>query len=150
MRFFISKIHSKEGSVLTFFAVLLPVFLIMLSFVIDIGKAFILKSELNKACLIAAEEASKCIDLEKAQNFGINVLQDDFHIILKDFFQKNYAQKNNFSITSLDYRVVDSIDNPRYIIVTCQARSECFFLKVFGIEYIDVNASGIGRLRKIK
>ncbi len=150
MRFFISKIHNRNGSVMTFFAVLLPIFLLMLSFVVDIGKAFILKSELNKACLIAAEEASKCIDLEKAQNLGINVLNEDYPVTLKDFFYKNFEQKNNFSIISIDYKVVDGMDDPRYIEVSCQARSDCFFLKVFGIDSITVNASGIGRLRKIK
>lgn len=135
---------------MTFFAFLLPVFLLMLSFVFDIGKAFVLKSELNKACLIAAEEASKRIDIEIAKESGRHVLRNDYAVTIHDFFYKNHGPKGISSIQSLSYHVADGLDGPRYIEVRCQARSDCMFLRIFGIDHIMVHGSGIGRLRKIK
>jgi hypothetical protein len=150
MRYFTSKKDDKKGSVLTFFALLLPVFFLMTSFVVDLGKAFVLKSELNKACLIAAEEAAKCIDLSKAQDMGINTLDSGYVTVLGEFFYNNVRQRSGMSIISLSYYVIDSTSDPRYIEVRSQAISECHFLRIFGIGHITVNAKGIGRLKKIK
>jgi Flp pilus assembly protein TadG len=150
MRPFISKASIKNGSVMTFFALLLPVFILLTGFVIDIGRAFVLKSELNKACLIAAQEASRCVDLEKAMDDGSNIIRGDYSLILREFFYKNFYQRQDFSITSLDHSIGGSRDDPRYVQVSAKANSHCFFLRMIGIEYIVVNAEGIGRLRKIK
>ena len=78
----------NKGSVLLIVAILLPVFILLLGFVVDIGRAFLYKEEINKACMVAAEEASKCIDIEAAQEFGINKLADDYPDIIYEYFYK--------------------------------------------------------------
>ncbi|MBU4292842.1 MAG: pilus assembly protein, partial [Actinobacteria bacterium] len=59
--------YSKQGSpgnVLIFTAILMPLFILLIGLVTDIGRALVYKEELNKACMIAAEEACKKIDID--------------------------------------------------------------------------------------
>lgn len=143
-------IFSSRGSVMVFFAIILPVFILLTGMVVDIGRAMAEKTELNKACMVAAEEASKCIDMEAAQELGINRLADNFPDIIYEYFNKNYRSKDYVSINYLKYNVIDSIDNPKYIEVYSQAKVQCFFLKIVGIDDILVNSRALGRLRRIK
>ena len=118
--------------------------------VVDIGRAFICKEELNKACMIAAEESSKSINIEVAQNLGSNTLSDSYADKVYYFFYSNYVEKPNSRINYLSYSVLDSLTNPKYIEVTCEAEIDCFFLKLISIENIKVHSKANGRLRRIK
>ncbi len=139
----------NRGSVLLIVAILLPVFILLLGFVVDIGRAFLYKEEINKACMVAAEEASKCIDIEAAQEFGVNRLADNYPDIIYEFFYKNYKD-TDCSINNLQYNVIESIDNPKYIEVYCEADVRCFFLRIISIDNIKVHTKANGRLRRIK
>jgi len=141
---------NNKGSVLVLVAMLMPVFILLTGFVVDIGRAFLYKEEINKACMIAAEEASKCIDMEAAQNLGINRLEPDYPDIIYEYFYKNYENPAGCAIKSLDYNVIESIDNPKYIEVYCEADVKCFFLKIISIENITIHTKANGRLRRIK
>lgn len=118
--------------------------------VIDIGRALACKAELNKACMIAAEEASKCIDIEAAQDLGINKLENNYSGIIYEYFDKNYVGNSSTAVTYLNHRVVGSVNNPKYIEVYCEAKISCIFLKIIGIDHILVHTKAHGRLRRIK
>ncbi|MCL5772525.1 MAG: hypothetical protein M1479_09695 [Actinobacteria bacterium] len=143
-------LKNEKASSMILSAVLLPVFVMLIAFVIDIGGSMMLKEELYKACLISAEETSKAIDLNKAQTEGLNNLNADFEQVINDYFQKNFKPVKNASLSNLDYEVIDSIENPKYILVAGQAQYKTFFLKIIGIENINVHSQAQGRLRRIK
>ena len=143
------KLKDERASVLVIFAVLLPIFLLMIGFVVDIGGAIVLKEQLYKACLISSEEATKSIDISKAQNEGLNVLNCEFDDVIEEFFNKNVKFASNIHLNYLDYEVVESISNPKYIKVSAEAIYETFFLKVIGINEIKVHSKAEGRLKRI-
>lgn len=141
---------SNKGSILIIVALLMPLFIMLAGFVVDIGRAFVYKEEINKACMVAAEEASKCIDIEAAQEFGVNELVDDYSDIVNEYFFKNYNNDSGCNINYLTYNVMDSLDNPKYIEVYCEANVNCFFLKLISIDNIAIHTKANGRLRRLK
>lgn len=145
-----SNFKINRGSILAIVAMLMPIFILLVGFVVDIGRAFIYKEEINKACMVAAEEASKCIDMEAAQNLGINKLADNYPDIIYEYFSRNYKDTGGCSINYLNYKVIGSKDNPKYIEVSCEADINCFFLKVISIDHITIHTKANGRLRRIK
>lgn len=150
MRYSSFNLSVNKGSILILIALLLPVFMLLVGFVVDIGRVFLYKEEINKACMVAAEEASKCIDIEAAQTLGINKLADNYPDIIYEYFYKNYENNTGCSIKNLGYSIVDSIDNPKYIKVYCEADVSCFFLKIISINNITIHTKANGRLRRIK
>jgi len=144
------NLRVSKGSILVTVVILMPVFILLTGFVVDIGRAFLYKEEINKACMIAAEEASKCIDIEAAQNLGVNRLADNYENIIYEYFYKNYEDSDGCKINYLDYDVIESLDNPKYIEVSCEADVRCFFLKIISINNITIHTRANGRLRRIK
>ena len=145
-----SRFKNSSGSAIVLIAILLPVFLLIIGMVVDIGRALMCKEELNKACMIAAEESSKCINIETAQSLGSNILSDDYTDTIYYFFYENYNEKPNSRINYINYSVLDNVTNPKYIEVSCEAEIDCFFLKLISIENIKVHSKANGRLRRIK
>ncbi len=141
---------SNKGSVLIIVAILLPVFILLVGFVVDIGRAFLYEEEINKACMVAAEEASKCINIKAAQDLGVNRLADNYSDIIYEYFYKNYESNAGCTISYLNYNVIENIDNPRYIEVYCEANVSCFFLKIISIDNITIHTKANGRLRRIR
>src|SRR4030066_2491270 len=129
--------NSNKGSILIIVALLMPLFILLAGFVVDIGRAFAYKEEINKACMIAAEEASKCIDIEAAQEFGLNKMVDDYSDIINEYFYRNYNNGSYCNINYLSYNITDSIDNPKYIAVYCEANVSCFLLNIISIVNIN-------------
>lgn len=146
----IEKVKNEKAMSMITSAIFLPIFVMFIAFVIDIGGSIMLKEELYKACLISAEEASKAIDMEKAQNLGLNNLNNRFDHVIDDYFKMNFKPINNANLNNLGYEVIDSIENPKYILVFAEARYKTFFLKIMGIENINVHSQALGRLRRIK
>ncbi|MFA5015337.1 MAG: hypothetical protein WC549_07345 [Actinomycetota bacterium] len=144
------NLNSNKGSILIIIALLMPLFIVLIGFVVDIGRAFMYKEEINKACMIAAEEASKSIDINAAQEFGVNRLAEDYSDIINMYFYRNYDNDSGCNINYLSYNVLDNIDNPKYIEVYCEANVECFFLKMISIDNIAIHTKANGRLRRIK
>lgn len=145
-----SDSNLNKGSTLLIVVILMPIFILIVGFVIDIGRAFLYKEEINKACMIAAEEASKCIDIEAAQELGVNKLTENYPDIIYEYFYKNYKVVDDCTINALDYNVIENIDNPKYIEVYCEADVECLFLKIVSIDNIMIHTKANGRLRRIK
>jgi hypothetical protein len=143
------NILNHKGNVLIMTAVLMPLFLMLCGMVIDIGRAFAFKAEINRACMISAEEAAKEISIDIAQSSGSSSLTGNYDDTINRFFYLNISQPDNFSIKSIDYNVVDSTSCPKYINVYATAELECFFLKLAAIDSITVNSHGCGRLKKI-
>jgi hypothetical protein len=140
-----------RGSVLILFAFLMPLFIFMAGAAVDAGRAFVCKAEINKACMIAAEEASKEIDIDFAQMQGSVIIDTkSFNETVSKYFYSNILPKDNYNIESFEVDIMDSQNNPGYIIIKCRSRINCFFLKAAGIDSITVNSSAIGRLRRIK
>lgn len=144
------KLKNNKGSTLALIIILIPVFLLIVGMVVDIGRAFVIKEELNKACMIAAEEASKCIDMEIAESSGTNNLSGEYSNIIDYSFYNNYKDKSYSKINYLDHNISGSINNPRYIEVLCEVEIDCFFLKLISIDSIKVHSKANGRLRRIK
>jgi hypothetical protein len=145
-----SNSNSNKGSTLLIVVILMPIFILIVGFVIDIGRAFLYKEEINKACMIAAEEASKCIDIEAAQELGVNRLTEDYPNIIYEYFYKNFKNVDDCTISNIGYNVIESVDNPKFIEVYCKADVECLFLKIISINNITIHAKANGRLRRIK
>lgn len=135
----LKKLKKANASVLIMVAILMPVFMLLTGMIADIGRSLVFKEELNKACMAAAEEASKDIDISIAQNSGKNVLRDDFKDTVSVFFEKNYESRNGCLISYLNYEVIGGLDNPKYIKVSCEGKVRCFFLKIVGINDISVH-----------
>ncbi len=144
------RLRSNNGSTLVLVALLLPIFILLAGMVIDIGRAFLYKEELNKACMVAAEEASKSIDLEAAQDYGINKLSDDYIDILEEYFYRNYKGSPDVSLNLITHNIIGNKDNPKYIEVLAEADVRCFFLKIISIDNITIHTKANGRLRRIK
>lgn len=138
------------GSVMTGMALLLPIFILVLGMVIDIGRSLAYKAELSKACMVAAEEATKTIDMITAQGQGINKLDEKYRMTASDFFYANIEDYENAGAEELEIEVFGAEDDPRSIEVRCTGSSKCFFLKIIGISDVDVTGKAIGRLRRIK
>ena len=147
---FLNIFKNEKASSLILMAILMPIIIMLIAFVIDIGGSIMLKEELYKACLISAEEASKIIDLNKAQNEGVNNLSSSFEDTINDYFKKNFKPMKNSSLKNLNYKVVSSIENPKFVLVTGEANYKTFFLKFIGIENINVHSQAQGRLKRIK
>ena len=141
--------QGSSGNVLIFTAVLMPLFILLIGLVTDIGRALVYKEELNKACMIAAEEACKKIDMDYAQSFGSSVLDSSFELELFKYFEQNYRHKQNFILNYINYDIAGGIDNPKYLEVRCEAEVKCIFLKIVGIENIKIHSQANGRLRSL-
>ena len=146
----IFRLKNTRGSTLVLMIILIPVFLLIVGMIVDIGRAFVIKEELNKACMIAAEEASKCIDIGIAESSGTNNLSEEYSSTINSSFYNNYKDKSYSKINYLNHTISGGIDNPRYIEVLCEAEIDCFFLKLVSIDTIKVHSKANGRLRRIK
>lgn len=145
------KNKSCKGSVLILCAFLMPLFLFMAGAAVDAGRAFVCKAEISKACSIAAEEASKEFSIDFAQQHGtVSLDVKAFNEAASGYFYSNILPKENYSIESFEVNIVDSASNPRYVVIRCRSRLNCFFLKAAGINSIYVNSAATGRLRRIK
>jgi len=145
-----SRLKKECGAVYILIILLMPVFLMITGMVIDIGRAFVIKEELNKACMITAEEASKSIDIDIAEEYGSNTLSDNYNEIISDFFYHNFPERDNCRINYLNHSISGGTDNPRYIEVSCEAEVQCYFLRLVSIDSIKVHSMANGRLRRIK
>jgi hypothetical protein len=150
MMILIKKLKNEKAGTLIITVMLLPIFIMLAAFIIDIGGSMMLKEDLYKACLVSAEEASKAIDMEKSQVNGLNNLSTDYETVIDYYFNKNFLLMGNASLNNLDCTVVNSIEDPKYILVKAGAQYKTFFLKIIGIEKINVHSQAQGRLRKIK
>lgn len=139
----------SPGNVLIFTAILMPLFILLIGLVTDIGRALVYKEELNKACMVAAEEACKKIDIDYAQSSGNSMLDSSFEQDLFKYFEQNYKPKQNFILNYINYDIASGIDNPKYLEVKCEAEVKCIFLKIVGIENIKIHSQANGRLRSL-
>lgn len=141
----------ETATVLITVAILMPLFMLITGMTIDIGRAFVYKEEINKSCMVSAEEAAKEIEVLTAQQSGFTQLDTQrAQEIAVEYFNRNYLQKSGCSINDFNCSVFDESSNPKYLQVNCQAKVECYFLKMFGIESIKINSAASSRLRSIK
>ena len=144
-----NNLSDNQGAVLIIIAFLIPVFILIVGAITDLGGAMMAKENLYKACLISAEESTKTIDILKAQQEGVNHLTDSFPEVIIDYFYKNISEKENFKVTSLNYHVYENLENPKYIEVIGRGSYATSFLKIINIHHINVSANAVGRLKKI-
>ncbi|MDZ7837504.1 MAG: TadE/TadG family type IV pilus assembly protein [Actinomycetota bacterium] len=104
---------SNKGSLLVSMAVIMPIFILLIGFIVDIGRALVVKDNLNQACMVAAEEAAKSIDINKASEDGLVILSDNYEEIAIKYFKDNLKENNFLDIIYIRCEVSDSIDNPR-------------------------------------
>ncbi len=149
---YLNNYFKKEtAAVLITVAILMPLFMMITGMTIDIGRAFVYKEEINKACMVSAEEAAKEIEVLTAQQSGFTRLDmQRAQEIAMEYFNRNYLQKPDFSVNNFNCGVFDESTNPKYLQVSCQAKVDCYFLKMFGIESIKINSAASSRLRSIK
>jgi hypothetical protein len=143
------KIQGSRGNVLIFTAILMPLFILLIGLITDIGRALVYKEELNKTCMISVEEACKKIDIDCAQSSGSNILESSFEQDLFKYFDQNYKPKQNCILSYINYDIAGGMDNPKYLEVICEAEVKCIFLKIVGIENIRIHSQANGRLRSL-
>src|SRR5680860_311088 len=120
----------ETATVLITVAILMPLFMLIIGMAVDIGRAFVYKEEINKACMVSAEEAAKEIDVLVAQQSGFTQLDEQrAQEIAAEYFNRNYLQKPDSSINDFNCGVFDEISNPKYLKINCQAKVDCYFLK---------------------
>jgi hypothetical protein len=142
---------NEAATVLITVAILMPMFMLIAGMTIDIGRAFVYKEEINKACMVSAEEAAKEIEILTAQQSGFTRLEPQkAQEIAAEYFNRNYLQKPGCSINDFNCSVFDESSNPKYLQVNCKAEVDCYFLKMFGIDSIKINSAASSRLRSIK
>ncbi len=141
---------SERGSVFVTVAIMIPILILLSGFIADIGRALAYRADLNKACMVAAEEAAKCIDMQIAMSEGRTVLGEHFEEVLVAYFESNIQQSRSLKLKTLDYEVIESMENPKFIKVFSEAAISCYFLKLIGIDTISISSSANGRVRKIK
>jgi len=141
----------QTGTVLVTVAVLMPLLMMITGLLVDIGRAFMYKEAINKACMISSEEAVKEIEISLAQQYGFTQLEvEKVQEISIKYFNLNYKQESGCIINYFNCTIFDEISNPKYIRVSCRGQVECFFLKIFGIYSIEINTSVNSRLKGIK
>ncbi len=128
-------------------AFLMPVLMILTGMVTDLGRALAFKAELNKACMIAAEEATKQINISIAEAKGKSVLAGDYEEVIIEYFNNNISPRQSYHISGLDYDVSGGAENPKFLNVFSEACIDCFFLKIIGINEILIHSSACGRLK---
>ena len=144
-------LKNETATVLITVAILMPLFMLIIGMTVDIGRAFVHKEEINKACMVSAEEAAKEIEVLAAQQTGFTRLDTQgAQKIAAEYFNRNYLQKPGCSINDFNCSVIDESSNPKYLQVNCQAKVDCLFLKMFGIKIIKINSAANSRLRSIK
>jgi hypothetical protein len=141
--------QGSRGNILIFTAILMPLFILLIGLVTDIGRALVYKEELNKACMIAAQEACKKIDIDYAQSSGNSILDSSFEQDLFKYFEQNYKQKQNFILNYINYDIAGGTGNPKYLEVRCEGQVKCIFLKIIGIDNIKIHSQANGRLRSL-
>ena len=141
---------NPAGTVLIMIAFLIPLFLILLGMITDIGRALVFKAELNRACMVASEEATKQINIDLAESSGENVLDEDYSKVIMEYFNKNIYQRSGHRIMGIDYEVFGGVSNPRYIRVGASVDIDCFFFKIIGINSIEIHSHGCGRIRSLE
>lgn len=141
--------QGSRGNVLIFTVILMPLFILLVGLITDIGRALVYKEELNKACMISVEEACKKIDIDCAQSSGNSVLDSSFEQDLFEYFDQNYKPKQNCILNYINYDIAGGVDNPKYLKVSCEAEVKCIFLKIVGIENIRIHSQANGRLRSL-
>ena len=149
--YFCSYFKNETATVLITVAILMPLFLLITGMTVDIGRALVYKEEINKACMISAEEAAKEIEVLTAQQSGYSRLDKGrAEEIAAEYFDRNYLQKSGCSIKDFSCSVFDESSNPKYLQVICRGEVECYFLKMFGIGSIKINTAANARLKSIK
>lgn len=147
---FKKEFANPAGTVLIMMAFLIPLFIIILGMITDIGRALVFKAELNRACMIASEEATKQINMDLAESLGENILDEDYGQAITEYFSKNIYPRSARRIEGLEYEVSGGVQNPGYIRVRAAANIDCFFLKIIGINSIKVHSDACGRLRSLE
>jgi hypothetical protein len=141
----------ETATVLITVAILMPLFILITGMTVDIGRALVYKEEINKSCMISAEEAAKEIEVLTAQQSGFTRLDKGMaEEIAAEYFNRNYLQKPGCSIKDFNCSVFDESSNPKYLQVSCQGEVECYFLKMFGIDSIKINTAANARLKSIQ
>ena len=142
-----SSFKNVRGTVLIMMAFLMPVLMILAGMVTDLGRALAFKTELNKACMIAAEEATKQINISIAENEGKTVLEQDYEKVIIEYFNNNISPRQSYHISGFDYDVYGGSENPKFLNVFSEASIDCFFLKIIGINEIKIHSAACGRLK---
>ena len=132
---------------LVLFALIIPVVFSIAGLVIDIGRALAMKIELNRACMVASEEATKEINMNLAQENGSNIIDEDIGCVIEYYFYENISPSPNYEVSEIDFFISGGNSNPMYLSVSCRASVECIILKIFGIDNIEVSSAGNGRLK---
>jgi hypothetical protein len=150
--YYLHEYFKKEtATVLMTCAILMPLFILIAGMTIDIGRAFVYKEEINKACMVSAKEAAKEIEVLTAQKYGSTRLDvPSAQEIAVEYFNRNYLQNLGCHINDFNCIVFDESSNPKYLQVNCHAEIDCYFLKMVGIKNIKINTAASSRLRSIK
>jgi hypothetical protein len=143
-----SNFKNTKGTVLIMMAFLMPIFMILAGMVTDLGRALAFKTELNKACMVAAEEATKQINISIAESEGKSVLARDYEEVIIEYFNNNISPKQSYHISGLGYDVSGGSENPKFLNVSSEAYIDCFFLKIIGINEILIHSAACGRLKR--
>lgn len=141
---------SETGTILITIAVIIPIILIIVGFIVDIGRALAVKENLNQACMVAASETAKCLNITTAMNDGRSTLCDEYQETAMQYLYANFQNNESLQLNNINLEIVDNNNEPKFIKVLCELEMNCYFLPIMGINNINIHSSANGRLKRIK
>ncbi len=137
----LKKSRAEEGSVTVLIIAFLPVLLLLLGLSIDIGRILAAKTELYKACDIAARETARRIDVVEAsvtgnQRRGVTTEQ------VTAFVEENLNSDRGVRIES-----VDMVSTDTHVTVTCKASLPLLFSGLINRHASTITVTGMARIK---
>lgn len=138
------SLGGERGQATVLIVCVLPIFILLMGWSIDVGRVLAAKTELAKATDIAAQEVAKGIDMNVACSTGEQLNQD----VGAD---AGWWVREN--LNGLCGGVLESVGTQRgerYVRVESEARVPLLFCGLIGKRETAIKAHAFGRLRVVK
>jgi Flp pilus assembly protein TadG len=139
---------NEKGQTTIWMVMLLPVFILLLGWSVDVGRILAAKAELYKACDIASHELAKEIDIGIAQNTGRNIFTININSRASKLVRKNIGNLSGGKLISVSATAYPRV-NPRLVMVRAKARVPLLFSQLAGLNFSEINCTGLGRIRSV-
>lgn len=153
-----NKIKSKKGAVAVLFCMLVPVFLIFLMIIIDMGRAYAYKNELQQiadSMSTAAINVSSTMDKNNfsGSKYNIKINKNTAIVKANEMLKSNINQKDNTDIYNIkamynfDGELSATTQNMLYDSGVFNVRLTGRINKSFFGGYIDIKVSSTGKVK---
>lgn len=139
---------SEKGQTTIWMVMLLPVFILLLGWSVDVGRVLAAKAELYKACDVASHELAKEIDMGVAQKTGRNIFTINISSRASKLVKENIGNLSGGKLISVSAAAYPRV-NPRLVVVRARARVPLLFGQLGGLNFSEINCTSWGRIRSV-